>query len=131
MESISGQTRVTFRELKTRLVKVVNARVLNGDFSERGLARILGVSQPQIHNVLKGARRLRTNLADRLLTLLGMSVLDLLQAKEFAERPGYPQQSAELDSVQGTGMFASGQSAAPKKPPAPEMRRKTARVGRI
>ena len=56
---------------------------MNGDFTERGLARILGVSQPQMHNVLKGARKLTPELADRLLARLGIDLLDLLEASEI------------------------------------------------
>src|SRR5205807_458087 len=51
--------------------------------TERGLARILGISQPQIHNVLKGARKLRPELADRLIRQLEMTVLDLFDPPEL------------------------------------------------
>lgn len=58
-------------------------RISNGDFSERGLARMLRVSQPQIHNVLKGARKLTPELADRILLCFGMSSLDLMDSSEL------------------------------------------------
>jgi len=83
MESISRNTDVTFHILRTRLVAVVNARLKNGEFTERGLARILGVSQPQIHNVLKGARKLQWDLADRLIADLGVKLLDLWNDDEL------------------------------------------------
>lgn len=85
MESKTANKRVTFRVLQARLITIVNARIRNGDFTERGLARILGVSQPQIHNVLKGARKLQPELADRLIDSLNMSVLDLLEDREICE----------------------------------------------
>ena len=83
MESKSADARVTFGALQTRLITLVNARIQNGDFTERGLARILGISQPQIHNVLKGARKLRPELADRLISNLEISVLDLMDPPEL------------------------------------------------
>ena len=83
MESEGSHENVTFRVLQTRLIAVVNARIQSGDFTERGLARILGVSQPQMHNVLKGTRKLRPELADRLISLLGMTVLDLVASGEL------------------------------------------------
>lgn len=86
MESNSLHGKVSFRVLQTRLIKAVNGRIQNGDFTERGLARLLGISQPQIHNVLKGARKLRPELADRLISLLEMTVADLLETPELREQ---------------------------------------------
>jgi hypothetical protein len=50
--------KISFEALLERLIFAVNARIKNGEYTERGLARILGISQPQMHNVLKGARTL-------------------------------------------------------------------------
>jgi plasmid maintenance system antidote protein VapI len=83
VESLLGPNRVTFEVLRTRLVKQVKLRIDNGEFTERGLARILGISQSQTHNVLKGARRLQMQLADRILTKLGLSAMDLLNEGEL------------------------------------------------
>jgi plasmid maintenance system antidote protein VapI len=83
VESLSGSERVTFEALRARLVRLIRLRIDNGEFTERGLARILGVSQSQTHNVLKGARRLHMPLADRILTKLGLSALDLLSESEL------------------------------------------------
>ena len=66
-----------------RLVQKVKGRIDNGEFTERGLARILGISQSQTHNVLKGARRLKMQLADRILMKLGLSAMDLLSESEL------------------------------------------------
>ena len=85
MESNLNLGKVTFQVLQSRLIKFVNLRIQNGDFTERGLAKILGVSQPQIHNVLKGARKLRPELADRLIRKFEMSLLDLLESGEIYE----------------------------------------------
>jgi transcriptional regulator with XRE-family HTH domain len=76
---------VTFERLFRRLIEAVNLRIKNGEYTERGLARILGISQPQMHNVLKGARTLHVDLADRLLAKLGLSVLHLFEADELSE----------------------------------------------
>jgi hypothetical protein len=84
VESISGKSDITFHILRTRLAAVVNARIQNGEYTERGLAKILGVSQPQLHNVLKGARTLQWNLADRLLKHLAITLVDLFTDEEIA-----------------------------------------------
>ena len=84
-ESFSVREKISFRLLQTRLISAVNARIHNGEFSERGLAKLLGISQPQIHNVLKGARKLNVELADRLLWAFGLSLICLLQDQEIAE----------------------------------------------
>jgi hypothetical protein len=87
VESPTHRKTLTFDVLEDRLLTFVNSRIRNGEFTERGLARILGISQPQIHNVLKGARKLRSELADLLLARLGISLLDLLDETElFANR---------------------------------------------
>lgn len=118
MESTSSSGRVTFLELKSRLIKIVNARILNGEFSERGLARILGISQPQVHNVLKGARRLRGDLADRLLTMLGLSVTELLCEEELINRH-QAEETRNLPAPETHWRFGIDQST-PKKPPLAE-----------
>jgi predicted XRE-type DNA-binding protein len=84
VESFSGQHRPTFALLRQRLVDAVNTRVNNGEFSERALARILGISQPQMNNVLKGARKLTPETADIIFERLNMSVLDLLTASDIS-----------------------------------------------
>lgn len=84
-ESFSAQEKITYRLLQTRLIKTVNTRIKNGEFTERGLAKLVGISQPQIHNVLKGARKLNVELADRLLWAFGLAIIDLLEDEEVAE----------------------------------------------
>ena len=123
VESISALNRVTFKELKTRLIRVVNSCILNGEFTERGLARILGVSQPQIHNVLKGARKLHVDLADRLLARLEMTVADLIEYDEFAEQHRHREHAkAEHRIPEPAGGFGARLST-PRKPPEPELHR--------
>jgi len=93
--------------LLSRFRDHVNERIQNGECTERGLARILGISQPQVHNVLKGARRLQPRFADRFLTKFGMSLLDLLQDSELY---------AEIDYRKDKGV--SRESSLPPRKPA-------------
>lgn len=68
----------SFANLLGLVRATVRARVRNGEVTERGLALRAGISQPYLHNVLKGARQMTPDLADRLLRELDMSVTDLL-----------------------------------------------------
>lgn len=95
-----------FGVLQTRLIRFVINRISNGDFSERGLARMLRVSQPQIHNVLKGVRKLTPELADRILLCFGMSALDLMDSSELN---AHLSQRAEMAKT--PGRFHSGVAA--------------------
>jgi hypothetical protein len=78
VESHPSLAEATFETLQSRLIALVNFRIRNGEFTERGLARMLQVSQPQMHNVLKGQRKLQWDLADALLSKLNITILDLL-----------------------------------------------------
>ena len=86
MESYASCQTVSFGALQGRLLRLLSSRIDNGEFTERGLARLIGVSQPQLHNVLKGKRRLQTELADRILQKFDMSVLDLFHETELREQ---------------------------------------------
>ena len=65
------------QELLSLILDTVRARLRNGEFTERALARRVGVSQAHLHNVLKGARALTPAQADRICGELGISVLVL------------------------------------------------------
>lgn len=71
---------MTFTDLETRLLERLNRMVRRGEISERRLAKLTGFTQPHIHNVLKGARRLRAGLADALLAGVEMPLEELLPA---------------------------------------------------
>jgi hypothetical protein len=71
---------VTFSELQSRLLEVARRRIRNGAVTERGLARLIGLSQPHIHNSLKGIRTLSLESTDRLMAALELTVTDLLGA---------------------------------------------------
>ncbi len=68
-----------FGTLQRRLLARVKNRVQNGELTERGLARMTGISQPHIHHILKGVRGLSFENADRILLHLNMSVTDLME----------------------------------------------------
>jgi hypothetical protein len=74
---------VDFALLRDRLLLRLRVQLQNGESSERSLARLAGISQPHVHNVLKGARILTTEIADVILSKLNMSILDLIDLKEL------------------------------------------------
>lgn len=74
---------MTFLDLQQRLLDHLRRRVQSGEATERGLARQAGLSQPHLHNVLKGKRLLSVDMADGILRNLGMNVLDLIEPEEI------------------------------------------------
>ncbi|MDQ6705014.1 MAG: helix-turn-helix transcriptional regulator, partial [Acidobacteriota bacterium] len=77
-----------FQVLQERLVGTIRERVRSGQITERGLARLSGVSQPHIHNVLKGVRILSPEFADQVLRQLKITILDLCQRGELGLSDG-------------------------------------------
>jgi transcriptional regulator with XRE-family HTH domain len=77
---------MTFDDLRARLVENLRLRVRCGEATERGLARIVGMSQPHLHHVLKGKRLLSFERADEVLRRLNMDLLDLISDDELRER---------------------------------------------
>ncbi|MEX2264206.1 MAG: helix-turn-helix domain-containing protein [Bryobacteraceae bacterium] len=71
-----------FKVLQLRLIAKVREQVKNGEITERSLARLTGISQPHIHNVLKGVRILSPETADQILHRLRITILDLIPAAE-------------------------------------------------
>jgi hypothetical protein len=49
---------LTLLDASLRLLAYVRNEVHHGDLAERGLARLIGISQPHAHNVLKDVRTL-------------------------------------------------------------------------
>ena len=76
---------MTFHELQQRLIEELRQRVRSGAATERGLARLSGISQPHLHNVLKGKRLLSMDKADELLRHLQIDVLQLIPLEELRE----------------------------------------------
>jgi plasmid maintenance system antidote protein VapI len=75
---------MSFERMSSSLPEVARQRIHNGDFSERSLARFLGISQPHAHNVLKGVRHITPELFDTMLKRLGLDVLDLYPRAEIS-----------------------------------------------
>jgi hypothetical protein len=71
-----------FAEFHSRLVAHIRDRVRSGELTERGLARMTGISQPHIHNVLKGKKFFSPEVCDTILTELNLDLLDLLHPAE-------------------------------------------------
>lgn len=76
---------MTFLDLQQRLLENLRHRVQSGEATERSLARIAGLSQPHLHNVLKGKRLLSMDMADNILHNLQIGVLDLVSLEEFRQ----------------------------------------------
>ena len=74
-----------FGELHRRFVNHLRSRVSSGELTERGLARMTGISQPHVHNVLKGKRNLSVEMADAILYHLELDLIDLFQPDELLE----------------------------------------------
>ena len=77
---------LTFRDLQQRLLEELRRRVRSGEATERGLARVCGISQPHLHNVLKGKRVLSVEKADMVLERLQIDVLQLVATEELREQ---------------------------------------------
>ena len=71
-----------FKELQIRLVILLKTRLGAGELSERRMAHLTGISQPHIHNVLKGVRILSPRAADQILRSFRLTVLDLLRPED-------------------------------------------------
>jgi hypothetical protein len=74
---------LTFQDARLRLLAYVRNEVRNGELTERGFARLIGISQPHAHNVLKGARTLSPQVFDLALKYLHLSLLDLASMEEL------------------------------------------------
>jgi hypothetical protein len=85
-----------FTDLQLSLLESLRARIRNGELTERSLAKLVGVSQPHIHNVLKGARFLSSTLADQIIRRLHISIFDLIDRERLGrylalEQPAVPE----------------------------------------
>jgi hypothetical protein len=80
---------VLFADLRERLIRRLRYEIRAGSLTERALARRAGLSQPHVHNLLKGIRSPTAESADSMLGAISRSVLDLLDPSE-AETTGTP-----------------------------------------
>jgi plasmid maintenance system antidote protein VapI len=74
---------LTFRQAQLKLLAYVVDRIHNGELTERGFARLIGISQPHAHNVLKGVRNLSPEIFDSMLNYFHLSLLDLASVQEI------------------------------------------------
>ena len=75
---MNGDQRIGFEQLYTRLSAHILKKLRNGEATERGLARLTGVSQPHLHQVLKGVKYFSPEMADRVMEKLYIDVWTLL-----------------------------------------------------
>lgn len=100
---------MTLEDAQHSLLAQVRDRIRNGELTERGFARLIGISQPHAHNVLKGVRKLSPQIFDSILKYFHLSLLDLVPLEElqaYIERQT-ALRSAEvpyLDAPVGPGM---------------------------
>ena len=76
---------MTFHDLHGALIDHLNQCVQSGEITERGLARRTGISQPHIHNTLKGKRLFSWKNADAILSELDLDLLDLIHRSELVK----------------------------------------------
>lgn len=72
-----------FRQLHSRLVVTLREKIRSGELTERGTARLTGLSQPHIHNVLKEKRFLSMDAADTILLAVHLDTVDLIPAGDL------------------------------------------------
>ncbi len=90
---------MTFQDARLRLLAFVRDEVRNGDLTERSFARLVGISQPHAHNVLKGVRTLSPQIFDLILKYFHLSLLDLAPFDEIEAqlaRRGTREKGAEI-----------------------------------
>lgn len=88
-----------FADFHSRLVNCLRRRVQSGELTERGLARLTGISQPHIHNVLAGKKLFSADVSDTILRELNLDLLDLLHPADLCRNRGrlQPPGSDRLD----------------------------------
>jgi hypothetical protein len=77
---------MTLGDLQHRFVALLRKRVRNGELTERGLARVVGISQPHMHHVLNGKRAFSIQTTDDMMRQLQVDVLDLIEPGEWTAR---------------------------------------------
>lgn len=75
-----------FQFLHVKLTHYLREKIRGGELTERSLARISGVSQPHVHNVLKGARAFSPEAADMILRALRLTIVDICPIEELGGR---------------------------------------------
>jgi len=74
---------LTFQDARLKLLAYVRNEVRNGELTERGFARLIGISQPHAHNVLNGTRNFSPQVFDLVLKYFHLSLLDLAPIEQI------------------------------------------------
>ena len=73
---------LTLSDLQERFVDLLRKRIRNGEFTGRGLARLVRVSQPHMHNMLRRKRRFSAEVVDDLMCRLRVDARSLMEPVE-------------------------------------------------
>jgi len=76
---------MTLGDIQLRLIELLRSRVRNGEISERALAKLVGISQPHIHNVLSGKRAISLDACDQIMRKLRLGIFDLIDYDDWSE----------------------------------------------
>lgn len=101
---------MTFQDAQLKLLDFVQERIHNGELTERAFARMIGISQPHAHHVLKRVRKLSPRISDLILKLFNISIEDLTSDTELEDnllkrkRLEPSSQLAILDAPVGPGL---------------------------
>jgi hypothetical protein len=68
------------------LIQPLRDRVHNFELTECSLARVTGISQPHLRNVLKGKRLLSLQKRNQIFSYLELDLIDLIRQLEPEER---------------------------------------------
>ncbi len=82
------RTPLNFHALQVLLLERLRERLRAGEITERGLSRISGISQPHVHNIIKGKRAMSVGTADTLMFHLHLDIRDLLKPHNPDHRRG-------------------------------------------
>lgn len=104
----------------------IRTQIRNGQVTERGFARTVGISQPHINKVLKGTRNLSIDRSDAILAGFHFSLLDLLSESELHRQLAKLRSVLEpciempiLHSTIGPGLAWSSSMAGKERHPVP------------
>jgi hypothetical protein len=85
VKSDLSANKIDFDELIERLKGYIRLKIDSGEYTERSLARVLRVSQPHLHNMLKGVRRMNLEFADQVMAKFQIGIFDLISDEEILD----------------------------------------------
>jgi hypothetical protein len=101
----------SFEDAAGKLLARVRDCVRGGRVSGRALAKLAGLSQPHMHNLLAGKRGMTPGVADRLLDALGLSLRDILGDGGLSAAPALVQFEGALGGGRAFPRIAQGRPA--------------------